>query len=54
MLFPLNPVTLLLSWIGHVVYGAVLGAFLGRYSARRNATRSSCSWVVKPAAKMAS
>jgi hypothetical protein len=30
MLFPLTAVTLILSWIGHVVYGAVLGAFLGR------------------------
>jgi hypothetical protein len=30
MLFPLTAVTLLLSWIGHVVYGAVLGAFLSR------------------------
>jgi hypothetical protein len=27
-LFPITAVTLLLSWIGHVVYGAVLGAAL--------------------------
>jgi hypothetical protein len=29
VLFPLTAVTLGLSWIGHVVYGAVLGAALG-------------------------
>jgi hypothetical protein len=34
MLFPLTAVTLLLSWIGHVVYGAVLGALLGRSAAQ--------------------
>jgi hypothetical protein len=34
MLFPLTTMTLLLSWIGHVVYGAVLGAFLGRGGVR--------------------
>jgi hypothetical protein len=28
LLFPLTAVTLLLSWVGHVVYGAVLGAVL--------------------------
>jgi hypothetical protein len=30
LLFPITAVTLLLSWVGHVVYGAVLGAVLGR------------------------
>ena len=30
MLFPLTALTLVLSWIGHVVYGAVLGAALSR------------------------
>jgi hypothetical protein len=34
MLFPLTAATLILSWIGHVVYGAVLGAFLSRWGAR--------------------
>jgi len=29
LLFPLTGVTLLLSWLGHVVYGAVLGTVLG-------------------------
>ena len=36
MLFPLTGVTLLLSWIGHVVYGMVLGAFLARSGMRTN------------------
>jgi hypothetical protein len=30
LLFPLSAVTLALSWVGHVVYGAVLGVVLGR------------------------
>ena len=30
LLFPLTPTTLLLSWIGHFVYGSVLGLFLAR------------------------
>jgi len=30
MLFPLTALTLVLSWVGHVVYGAVLGAALSR------------------------
>jgi hypothetical protein len=34
MLFPITAVTLLLSWIGHVVYGAVLGAMFGRTGTR--------------------
>jgi hypothetical protein len=29
-LFPITPTTLLLSWIGHVVYGSVLGVFFAR------------------------
>jgi hypothetical protein len=29
LLFPLTAVTLVLSWFGHVVYGAVLGAMFG-------------------------
>ena len=29
LLFPLTAVTLVLSWIGHVVHGAVLGAMFG-------------------------
>jgi hypothetical protein len=29
-LFPLTALTLLLGWVGHVVYGAVLGAMFGR------------------------
>jgi hypothetical protein len=36
MLFPLTAVTLLLSWIGHAVFGAVLGAMLGRTGMRPN------------------
>jgi len=35
MLFPLTALTLVLSWIGHVVYGAVLGAALSRTSGTR-------------------
>ena len=30
LLFPITPTTLLLSWIGHVVYGSVLGLFFAR------------------------
>jgi hypothetical protein len=40
LLFPLTAVTLVLSWIGHVVYGAVLGAMLACNSSRAaNLTR---------------
>jgi hypothetical protein len=40
LLFPLTAVTLVLSWIGHVVYGAVLGAMLARNTSRAaNMTR---------------
>jgi hypothetical protein len=35
MLFPLTAVSLVLSWIGHVVYGTVLGAALGGHLAVR-------------------
>jgi hypothetical protein len=34
MLFPITALTLLLSWIGHMVYGAVLGAALSRAGMR--------------------
>jgi hypothetical protein len=30
MLFPLTPLTFVLGWIGHMVYGAVLGFALAR------------------------
>ena len=30
LLFPITPTTLLLSWIGHVIYGSVLGVFFAR------------------------
>ena len=33
LLFPLTPLTLVLSGIGHIVYGAVLGYALARISA---------------------
>jgi len=39
MLFPLTPMTVLLSWIGHVVYGGVLGAGLARASEASRRTR---------------
>jgi hypothetical protein len=66
MLFPLTAVTLLLSWIGHVVFGAALGGMLGRTgmrpgrmpgyatgeSGRKNATRSARSCRVTPAVRI--
>jgi hypothetical protein len=42
MLFPLTLTTLLLSWIGHVVYGAVLGTALARAPARTLRRQPSC------------
>jgi len=35
LLFPLTALTLIMSWVGHVVYGAVLGAALSRQGANR-------------------
>ena len=35
MLFPLTAVTLVLSWVGHVMYGAVLGAALAHLTGMR-------------------
>jgi len=44
MLFPLTLTTLLLSWIGHVVYGAVLGTALARPPAEAGRVwRSGCA-----------
>jgi hypothetical protein len=39
MLFPITTLTLILSWIGHVVYGGVLGVFLSRSSRRSRSIR---------------
>jgi hypothetical protein len=46
MLFPLTAVTLILSWVGHVVYGAVLGVFLSRPGMRstRMPRYAAASW----------
>jgi len=40
LLFPITAMTLVLSWIGHVVYGAVLGVMLAHNTSRAaNMTR---------------